>query len=127
MSKQRFRSMTEEEKALLSRLLEMPFEGSRELSKQIAHALVREIAGPGDHLGSIEFRVNNPVVAPVSVSVPVEARGFDEDGVEVDFLLHVRDGRLDTLEVLKADGSPIRSLPEAATLVFGAVQSKEAS
>jgi hypothetical protein len=111
--------MTAEETAVVGKLLEAPFQGSRELAAQVAHALVREIAGPGDHCGSIEFKVENDAHAPVAVSVPAEARGVDEDGVEVDFLLHVRDGRLDTLEILKADGTAIKRLPKAKTLVVG--------
>lgn len=101
---------------MVDRLLELPFPGRDEIVQQVAGAKVRDVAGDGDHKGSIEFKIYTEIRTPVESSVPVEARGFDEDGIEVDFLLHIKDGVVQELEVLKANGSPIVRRPGAETL-----------
>ena len=116
MTGRKFRPMTQYEQAVLDRMLELPFEGRDELRRQSKHALVREIADAGDHAGSIEFKVEGDSRAFVRWSVPVEGRGRDSDGAEVDFLLHLKAGIIDTLEVVKADGSNITRMPSAETL-----------
>ena len=111
-----FRELTDDERAVLARLLEVPFEGRDEVKAQLKGAVVREIAGAGDHSGSIEFKVKKASKAPVRWSVPVEGVGHDVDGVEVDYLLHFKNGLLDELEIVKADGSPLKRKPPAAEL-----------
>ncbi|MDQ3547523.1 MAG: hypothetical protein M3439_01780 [Chloroflexota bacterium] len=48
--------------------------------------------------------------------VPVEAEGYDEDGVPVWFILHVRDGYLHEFEISRANGERIYSLPDVDTI-----------
>lgn len=66
-----------------------------------------------DNYGSIYLVTTSPVIAHVKERVPVEAMVDDADGVAVNILLHVKDGQLNELEVIKTDGSkmvaPIRT------------------
>ena len=45
--------------------------------------------------------------------VPVEAESVDRDGVRVQILLHVANGRVKELEFYKVDGSKVLQLPDA--------------
>lgn len=58
------------------------------------------------------------VKAPVQQRVPVEAIAYDVDKVPIEVLLHVVDGKVRELEVIKADGSNIKnfSLVEEFTI-----------
>jgi hypothetical protein len=63
---------------------------------------------PYDENGSLWLRV--PDVCPrgsVTCRVPVEADVADADGMTVTLLLHVLDGRLSELEILRADGGKV--------------------
>jgi hypothetical protein len=65
-----------------------------------------------DSYGSIRLRPSAAAHrAPVHTRVPVEGNGTDSDGVPVHVLLHVVDGLAVELEIYKADGSPILSMP----------------
>lgn len=44
--------------------------------------------------------------------VPAEAWSQDSDGINIDVLLHVVNGRVKELEIYKADLSQIRQLPD---------------
>jgi hypothetical protein len=96
---------------VLVQLLDVAFPGRDELRLQAESARVRNIAPQGDHYGTIEFQIRERNSAPVEWSVPIEAVGFDVDGVEIDLLLHVKEGILNSLEVLKADGSDVIRAP----------------
>jgi hypothetical protein len=111
-----FRPPSPWEQAILSRLLEIDFLGRDELHEQVSGCVVRALVGPGDHEGTIEISVSSDVKAPVTSSVPVEGIGHDDDGMEIDFLLHIRDGVLRELEVLRADGYPLRKLPDPSDI-----------
>jgi hypothetical protein len=111
-----FRPLSKQERAILARLLEASFPGRDEIEAQLPHAMVREIAGPGDHEGTVEFKVDTKVKAPVKWSVPVIGMAQDEDAVEVDFVLHIRDGIIAELEIVKADGSALQKMPAATAI-----------
>lgn len=65
-----------------------------------------------DANGSIRLRPSAVAPrAPVHVRVPVEGSGIDSDGVSIYVLVHVVDGVAVELEIYKADGSPILSMP----------------
>ena len=66
----------------------------------------------GDNYGSVELKTLSELKAEVSQRVPVEARAYDEDCVPIEALLHVVDGQLNELELVKADGTPIKHFPE---------------
>src|SRR5262245_38224212 len=84
-----YRKPTQEEVALLYRLLEAGFRGQEELVPLVRGVLVRSI----DSDGGLELYSQLPGSAPVLKRIPVEAEGKDEDGVTIHILLHVVDGR----------------------------------
>lgn len=55
-------------------------------------------------------------LAKTSNRVPVEASTYAADGVPIWVLLHVLDGKLSELEVLRAGGEPLDSLPNVNSL-----------
>ncbi len=116
MKKQRFRKLTAEERQFLDRLLELPFPGRDELRLQANAATAREIAEDGDNYGSLKLRAIATPRAAVVQRVPVMALANDVDEVPIEFLLHVVDGVLDELEILKLDGSPIVNRPKPLDL-----------
>jgi hypothetical protein len=107
-----YRQMSEYEASLLARLLEVDFEGRDAVAQQVQNAVVREI----DEYGSIEFRVDDERRAAVTQRVPVEGEANDVDGVPIWVMLFVVNGKVDELEICKADGSPIVRKPLARDL-----------
>jgi hypothetical protein len=105
-SKRGWRALSDQERAVVDRLLSQDFPGRRELALQLEAAMVSRI----DPEGSLQFRVTGPE-ADVALRVPVEGRYADSSsgtfGPAVEILLHVVDGRLHELEVYKTDGSDI--------------------
>jgi hypothetical protein len=83
---------------------------------QIGDSLVSPIEEYADNYGSLEFEVRGKTRAPVTQRVPVYATALDADGVPIELLLHVVDGLVQELEVVEADGSPIKRPPQAADL-----------
>jgi len=43
--------------------------------------------------------------------MPVSGTAFDEDGMPINFLLHVQDGFLYELEILRVDGLDLKTMP----------------
>ena len=114
---QEFRSQTEWERALFSRLLERPFPGNAQLAEQLQNALVRQI----DDEGSLGIQVRQPAKAEVFHRIPVEAECEDSDGIKLHLLLHVVNGVAEELEIYKEDGSPINMLPSVEMLRVASV------
>lgn len=106
------RKPTDFEKALFSRFTEVTFPGSDVIKRQLEQCQVGVI----DEGGSL--RIHTPVQekAAVLYRVPVEANAKDIDGAPIGFILHVVDGIVHELEIVKADGSPIRSMPSIDAL-----------
>lgn len=102
-----FREIRAEEAALLERLLVMEFPGSTELREQLRTISVAEI----DADGSLRLSTRASIRAAVSRRIPVEASYVDRDGVRVHLLLHVVDGYLDELEILREDSAPVMNRP----------------
>lgn len=102
------RSLTEVERRILNKLLERPFVGSEEVKKQVLSS-VAQPTGDSDNYGSIYLKTSSNVSAPVTSRVPVEGMTRDSDGVAVDVILHVVDGFINELEIVKADGSKLRA------------------
>ena len=124
-----FRPLRHTERRLLDRLFEWDFPRKDELRKQLESLLVRTV----DEDGSLAL---SPAPGSVSAQdkmshegesadsllkqrIPVEGRYFDADGIPVSVLLHVVNGALYELEILKADGSPPISPPTGKELVLG--------
>lgn len=106
-SREGFREIRAEEATLLERLLVREFPGSAELREQLRTISVAEI----DADGSLRLSTRASIRAAVSRRIPVEASYVDRDGVRVHLLLHVVDGYLDELEVLRADSASIMNRP----------------
>ncbi len=100
-----YRSLTDLEELIVSNLLKLEFQGHDELLQQLSNATVRQI----DAEGSLLFKVNTNVTASVVKRIPVEAEMEDIDGMPIYVLLHVIDGKLNELEVYRADSGPLRS------------------
>ena len=90
---------------ILEKLLECQFRGRDELRQQLAFATVRPI----DESGSLALKVTSPILAETEHRVPVEAEYLDADGVPIWILLHVVNGLLNELEIIKADGSTMQN------------------
>jgi hypothetical protein len=106
-----FRKPTNEERALLERLLEAEFPGRDQLAPMVRNLLVRTI----DEDGGLELRSEVSGEAPVVKRIPVEAEAKDDDGFRVHALLHVVGGRPVELEIYKDDGSTVKRMPPPST------------
>jgi hypothetical protein len=99
---------------VLDRLLAFDFYGRNELVTQLANVLVERMSVDKD-IHAVWLQVEGDPALWVR-SIPVEGRGFDLDGVPIDFVLHVTDGFARELDVIKASGEPIERLPNPAEL-----------
>ena len=89
-----YRLMSDYEASLLTRLLELDFEGRDELVEQVRNSRVRE----SDEFGSIEFEIDKTTLrAAETQRVPVEGEASDNDGVPIWVMLFVVDGWIDQL------------------------------
>lgn len=100
------RQLTENERAILNKLLEHSFEGSEAIKAQLANCIAIP-TGDEDNYGSIYLKTESDAKAETQSRVPVEAITFDSDGGAVDILLHVVDGLVKELEIVKSDGSQL--------------------
>jgi hypothetical protein len=107
-----FRFMSGPERELLGALLSAEFPGKPELVEQAHAAMVRVV----DEDGSLAFKLAAGPTASVIRRIPVEGDAPDDDGVIVHVLLHVVDGLLRELEVLREDGRPPRRPVRATEL-----------
>jgi hypothetical protein len=110
------RRLKPNETAILERLLEAPFPGRDAVREQISRSRVKLIDEYHDNYGSLEFEVAGGPKAPDDLRVPVNASALDSDGVPIEIFLHIVNGLVDELEIVKADGSPIIRPPEASEL-----------
>ena len=109
-----FRPLFAHERQLIEKLLEQEFEGRDELRIQLQTVTARQLLDDGTFL---ELRCASNVRAPVRHRVPTEATYQDTDGARVDVFLHVVDGLMHILEILRYDG-PIRKWPVAEDLLL---------
>jgi hypothetical protein len=94
-------------------LMSESFPGSDELLKQLDGIVARQVFEDG----TLDLRVAEAAPrAHVPVRVPVEAQTSDADGTGILILLHVVDGRLNELEVVKGDDTPIAQQPTASLI-----------
>jgi len=107
-----FRKPTVHEQVLLNRLLEADFPGREEIRPLLSRVVVKTI----DEGGGLELKSEVEGEAPVTMRIPVEAEGKDEDGVVIHVLLHVVDGRPAGLEIFREDGETVRRMPSPAAL-----------
>jgi hypothetical protein len=97
-----WRPLTGDERAIIERLLEIPFPGRDEIRVQLDHCLVRLWEECVRHCGSLDFQVDCETLVPESgpfdTIIPVEARVTDEDDIPIDVIMFTKDGRLSSLE-----------------------------
>ena len=110
-----FRKLTDYEANILEKLFSREFPGREALRTQISTCLVKTIEY-GDNYGSIEFKVNSDVKADVTNRIPVLGHLKDTDGIPIDIYLHVIDGKVDELEIVKAADSPIKQKINPSTI-----------
>jgi len=100
---------------ILARLLQAEFSWRDEMARQVTRATVRN----SDENGSLDVLIgDDPPLAPVKNRIPVEAKTADLDGINVNILLHVVDGRVNELEVYRDDSGSLRGelVPERFTV-----------
>jgi hypothetical protein len=89
MTQEPFRPLSDYEKAVVERLLEVAFPGREELKLQVSHAAACLIRGTGDNYGSINIQTSSDRIAAVKDRVPVIGMTKDEGGGHVEILLHL--------------------------------------
>ena len=108
------RSLTELELEIIKTLLSVDFQGRNELLKQLDNCMAMPTEDT-DNYGSIYLYPVGPS-ANVERSVPVDGIVKDSDGEDVNLLLHVKNGMLDELEVVKLDGTNLMSSIDAENI-----------
>jgi hypothetical protein len=101
------RQLTDLERDILNKLLSLPFPGSSILKEQIENCEAKPTEDP-DNYGSIYLLTKSSKKADTQRRVPVEGLADDADGGQIDIILHVEDGFVSELEIVKLDGSPIK-------------------
>ncbi len=101
------------ERELLEKLLEPEFPGRDELRRQLDSVTAKEILEDG----TLALQCRPCLPAPVKRSMPTEGECPDADGVTIHVLLHVKDGFMSELEILKFGSSKILNPPTARGLV----------
>ena len=107
-----FRALTARELEILEKLLEPEFPGRDELRQQVGSLTARQLFQDG----TLDLNCGATLRAPVTCRVPTEGEYFDADGFRVNVLLHVVDGLMNELEILKLHPSKIINPPEARNL-----------
>jgi hypothetical protein len=101
------RELTPNERALIDVLLRADFPGAAELRAQL-EGIQAAATNDHDNYGSVYLHPRKgTAAAPGRFRVPVEGRWRDSDAGTVSILLHVIDGRLNELEIIKDDGSAL--------------------
>lgn len=99
------------ERAIFSRLLTASFTGKEIIQEQLKNCLVASL----DDSGSLRLRTNFSEKAPVKYRVPVEGHLVASDGLPLEYLLHVLDGMVSELEIIKY-GNPLAKRPDREVL-----------
>lgn len=114
--KNKYRDLTKREKEIIIFLLKNDFPGRNEIFKQIEYSKVRVINEYKDNWGSLEFKIKIDIKAPVVERIPVQASTVDSDGVPIQIFLHIVNGKIDELEIIKVDNKAIIKTIEAKDL-----------
>ena len=107
-----FRQLQANEMRLLEKLLDHEFPGRDALRVQLSSVTARQI----DENGSLELRYGGESLAETDLGCLTEGTCTDTAGGKIAVLLHVKNGRVRLLEVLKEDGSAILRAPTADAL-----------
>lgn len=104
------RALSAAEEALLQALLSYDFPGAAELRSQLPSVRVRGLSLDDPHVPLFEVADPKAPRAQVSDIVPIQARVRDADP-PIEILLFVKDGLLDSLEVVDYGSKTRRPLP----------------
>jgi hypothetical protein len=107
-----YRQPTSYEVTLLERLLAVNIAGRGALLEHARGTLVRTI----DSYGSFEFELRASDRSNTTPRALIEAQTTDLDGVPIDIILFTVNGKLDDLEISKADGTAIARPPVPSSL-----------
>ncbi|MCI0561256.1 MAG: hypothetical protein MN733_22445 [Nitrososphaera sp.] len=110
------RQLYSNEIRLLEFLLTSPFSGRDELQRQVVSAKVSGECSCGCPSIILSTEQSPADRAFVRGRIPIEAEGYDSDGVKIHFLLHVVEGYLSELEIFREDSRPILNLPDPDSL-----------
>jgi hypothetical protein len=100
------RVLTDTERDIVEKLLSVDFQGVEALREQLKTCGAK-LTGDTDNYGSIYLITESDRLSDVTQRVPVEAVTADSEGAEIDILLHVVDGKLNELEIVRLDGEPM--------------------
>jgi hypothetical protein len=103
------------ERAVLDRFLDMYAPDQPQLREQIAQCSVlwREELPASLY---VQLDVPASLAMQETPTSPLDLAGYDADGVEIDLMLFLRDGRFAAIEALRVDSRPIQKLPAPDTL-----------
>lgn len=108
-----YRKLDQREREILFKLLEPNVKGRETFLAQIDFLTAKDEI-PGEFV-SLQCTGGQP--SPTKGFNPLsEASCFDADGTQMSVLLHVRDGYLSVLEMLRYGDGPIQRLPQASDL-----------
>lgn len=102
-----FRPLSDYEKQILTKLFKKPFPGRKELIEQVGKSKVKSIDEYNDNWGSIEFKTESHKKANTESRVPIQGVTRDKDGIEIDIFLHVVNGFINEVEIVRVDNKPI--------------------
>lgn len=103
----------DQERALLERFREAEVASKAELGAQLD--IVEIVGQDNDPTGGyLHLRVadNAPRIA-VPADFPISAMYDDSDGMQIDILLHMADGKINSLEWYRVDGQSPKAWPPA--------------
>jgi len=115
MKNHKYRNLQIRELKILNKLLEKSFPGSKEISQQIASSKARDVFDKSGNFWGIEFRIDSNEIANVKKRVPVEAITY-ENNVPVQILLHIVNGKVKELELVRFDDVPPVGFPNPEVL-----------
>jgi hypothetical protein len=104
VSESDFRDPSTLEVELIRSMLRPDFPGRDVLLRQLEGATVRRV----DADGSLKILVRSLERAQVPQMKPVIGFSQDLDGMLIEFMLYVIDGRLEEFEILRADSKPLQ-------------------
>jgi hypothetical protein len=107
-----FRQLTANELGLLEKLLAHKFPGRDALRRQLPSVSARQT----DEHGCLELSYEGNSLAETELGCPTEGTCEDIDGGSITVMLHVKNGRMRLLEIVKEDGSDILRKPTGEAL-----------
>src|SRR6266508_4211420 len=105
------------ERGILVALLSRDFPGRQELLRQTQSVRISEEHTSAGKILILTVDEAASDRADVETRVPVEAQGRDTDGMSILILLHVLNGYLAEIELIRGDGGTIQVMPNPADLV----------